>query len=176
MSYVAAHLAEPEADNFKSAGVLLYCVDRGMCEPVALLARERRADRNLLDFIGGKRDRRETARATAAREVGEETCNQILPEDLQLIKSSPEACSTVLWADFAKYALFVHQLPDHYADLPTRVSVMDIARHSGDSYLLGIERHPFKLLFDDKWLNENFHHFAARMVNFTTPGSGIADG
>ena len=165
-SYVAAHLAEPEADDFKSAGVLLYCFDRGMGEPVALLARERRADRNLLGFIGGKRDRRETARATAAREVGEETCNQILPEDLQLIKSSPEACSTVLWADFAKYALFVHQLPDHYADLPTRVSGMDIARHSGDSNLLGIESHPFKLLFDDKWLNENFHHFASRMVRF----------
>jgi hypothetical protein len=163
MAYVGPSLAQHEADSFKSAGVLLYCFDRATAEPVALLAREERGGRKLLTFIGGMRDRRESARCTAAREIDEETCNHVLPEDLDIIRSSPDACTTVLWADFAKYALFVHQLPDHYADLPTRISGAAIPQHR-DSHLLGIEAHPFRLLFDDKWLRQNFHQVAGRMV------------
>ena len=76
-SYVGSELRECDARGFMAAGALLWCKEADGVEGVALLmAEERRrpGGPTQLNFLGGKRDAvNESAGATAAREIGEET-------------------------------------------------------------------------------------------------------
>jgi hypothetical protein len=73
-SYVASSLADADAQAYRSAGILLYDVDRSSSPPVLLSLLLGRNHESRIEFLSGKREVADAdVYATAAREFDEES-------------------------------------------------------------------------------------------------------
>ena len=91
------------------------------------MARERRSEGDLLNFIGGKREAGETARQTAAREANEETCGLFSVATNAALTT--DALLPLLWCERAKEVVFIFELSEPSdADVSDRVNAIVAAQ------------------------------------------------
>ena len=165
-----------DAAHFCAAGALLYHVDTNGRHRMVLAVEERapqgnspgKALQRRYNFLGGKRDyEAETPALVAAREVWEETGQQLSPTARQHIETS---ALPVAWISSSKYALFLVRLGEEDASLVERVSALDgkpDAVH--DPNLYGVCWASLWALLDEQWCRANLHAFAGVQASAIRP-------
>lgn len=164
-SYVGSELRECDARGFMAAGALLWCKEADGVEGVALLmAEERRrpGGPTQLNFLGGKRDAvNESAGATAAREIGEETGELMSEATRAAIRA---AKGPVVWDRQGKYVTFLVEVRDGAdATVARRLRERGGPPDPGDESLISVEWVAVADAVRDEWCRRRVarHHLHA---------------
>lgn len=162
ISYIASMLKDEDEDGFAAAGILPWRRDEtGDIE--FLLAREyREPDQNRtggdrLNFLGGKRLRKETKSINCAVDkVNEETGRKLSLETLEQMR---QECPLVCWDEKSKYVLYLFNLVrSDDKDIDFRCAGLPVA---GVKRLEWIKRDN---LLDEYWVKDQFHEFASDLL------------
>ena len=153
--YVAAKLLKQDEEGFPAAGFLLW--KRESDNVQVLMAREVRNGRNLLNFLDGKRLKKEDSAIDAAiNQAHVKTGEQLSPEALEGMKHPP----LVLWSgDGSKYALFLFEVTSSH---DRQVDVL--AARSGHKEVRELEWVSRKDLKKRSFFDAHLHCYATIMV------------
>jgi len=123
-SYIERQLKDTESSGFYAAGVLpflrVWNYETQKKELSVLFVKEKRGKSNSahLNFLGGKREMKETPNHTVYREFLEETDGILLDKQKSKLRKRLKAHHGVMWIASGRYVLMGISCPKSFAKLP----------------------------------------------------------
>lgn len=159
--YIADKLKDNDADGYAAAGIFLWRRSHDNNIEV-LLAREYRKRNDLLNFLGGKRLRRDTpALKCAIDKVDLETGHQLSEHTINDLRNN--GCPLVIWSSASLYALFLYELVDE-GERDVDLRALGV-QNSSAKRLEWVSR---KDLIDEEFISSEFHEYSIEMLEECT--------